>query len=145
MPVLPSIPKRVSNVIFNTGALFALLNFFAAGIQPAMAGTGPPSVVAGKIRVQLLSDTLVRIEERGAEGFEDRPTFHVVNRGWPGTAFTTNTDGNDLVIHAAGYVVRVPQNAMSLDGVRVESIDGRVLYAYNGTLDEQPVAARAGG
>jgi hypothetical protein len=135
MPVLPLLPKQVSNLIFNTGALFASLVFFTASIQPAMAGAGPQSVIAGKIRVQLLSDSLVRIEGQGAEGFEDRQTFHVVNRDWPGTAFTTDTDGNDLVIHTANYVVRVPQNARSLDGVRVESTDGRVLYAYDGKLD----------
>ena len=135
MPVLQSIPKRTATMIFNAGALFASLVLFTAGIRPAMAGAGPQNVSTGTIRVQLLSDSLVRIEGRGAEGFEDRRTFHVLNRDWPGAAFTTNTDGNELVIHTANYVVRVPQNAGSLDGVRVESTDGRVLYAYDGKLD----------
>ena len=57
-----------------------------------------------------------------------------MNRDWPGTAFTTNTDGNDLVIHAANYVVRVPANAGSLDGVRVESPAGAAWYTYDGRL-----------
>ena len=70
----------------------------------------------------------------GPGGFENRKTFQVVNRDWPGTAFTTNTNGNDLVIHTANYVVRVPANAGSLDGVRVESTDGRTLYMYDGKL-----------
>src|SRR5208283_3748132 len=117
MPVLQSIPKRTSSMIFNAGALFASLVLFTAGIRPAMAGAGPQNVSTGTIRVQLLSDSLVRIEGRGAEGFEDRRTFHVLNRDWPGAAFTTNTDGNELVIHTANYVVRVPQNAGSLEGV----------------------------
>lgn len=135
IPVFPPIPKPVANLIFNAGVLFASLVFLAAGIHPAMAKTGPENVVAGKIRVQLLSDSLVRIEWQGAEGFEDRNTFHVVNRNWPGTAFTTNTDANNLVIHTANYVVRVPHNATSLNGVRVESANGRMLYAYDGKLD----------
>jgi hypothetical protein len=134
MSVLQSIAKPVGNLIFNAGVLVASLVFLAAGIRPATAGTGSQNIVAGKIRVQLLSDSLVRIEWQGAEGFEDRKTFHVVNRNWPGAAFTTNTDGNDLVIHTANYVVRVPQNAKSLDGVRVESTDGQVLYSYDGVL-----------
>jgi len=84
--------------------------------------------------VQLLSDSLVRLEWQGTQGFENRQTFHVVNRDWPGAAFTTNTDGNDLVIHTANYVVRVPQIAISFDGVRIESTNGRILYAYDGKL-----------
>jgi hypothetical protein len=135
IPVFPPIPKPVANLIFNAGVLFASLVFFAAGIRPATAGTSPQNVVAGKIRVQLLSDSLVRIEWQGAEGFEDRNTFHVMNRNWPGAAYTTNTDANNLVIHTANYVIRVPHNATSLNGVRVESANGRMLYAYDGKLD----------
>jgi hypothetical protein len=111
-------------------ATLCLVTWLAVGL----AGAEPPDFISGNVRVQLLSDSLVRLEWQGAQGFENRQTFHVVNRDWPGAAFTTNTDGNGLVIHAASYVVRVPQNAGSLDGVRVESTNGRILYAYDGKL-----------
>jgi len=94
-----------------------------------------PDITVGKVRVQLLSGSLVRLESQGPEGFENRATFHVVNRDWPGTAFTTNTDAADVVIHTASYTVRVPQNAKSLDGVRVESTGRQLLYAYDGKLE----------
>jgi alpha-glucosidase (family GH31 glycosyl hydrolase) len=94
-----------------------------------------PGVVVGKVRVQLLSGSLVRLELQGPEGFENRATFHVVNRDWPGTAFTTNTDAGDVVINTAHYAVRVPQNAESLDGVQVASTNGQLLYAYDGRLE----------
>ena len=126
--------EPVARVIFGPAIFFASSVFFAGNISTAMAQNGPENIVSGKIRVQLLSDSLVRIEWRGAQGFEDRQTFHVVNRDWPGTASTTITNGDDLVIHSASYVVRVPQNAKSLDGVRVESTNGRVLYAYDNKL-----------
>ncbi|HLX95036.1 MAG TPA: TIM-barrel domain-containing protein [Verrucomicrobiae bacterium] len=86
----------------------------------------------GKVRVQVLSDSLVRLELKGPQGFENRTTFHVLNRDWPGTAFTTDTNADQVVIHTANYVVRVPQSATTLDGIRVESPDGRMLYAYDG-------------
>jgi alpha-glucosidase (family GH31 glycosyl hydrolase) len=93
------------------------------------------NIVAGNIRVQLLSDSLVRLELKGMEGFEDRNTFHIVNRNWAGTAFTTETNAGQIVIHTAYYVVRVPQQAASLAGVSVESPAGRILYNYDGKLE----------
>ena len=99
------------------------------------ANAAPTDVVAGQVRVQLLSGSLVRLELKGPQGFEDRVTFHVANRDWPGTAFTTNLNAGEVVIQTANYSVRVPPNAASLDGVRVESADGRVLYTGDGRLE----------
>ncbi len=107
----------------------------AAWLAVGLAGAKPSAFVTGNVRVQLLSDSLVRLEVKGPGGFEDRKTFHVVNRDWPGTAFTTHRDGNDVLIRAAGYVVCVPQNARNLNGIRIESVDGRTLYAYDGKLE----------
>jgi len=106
-----------------------------AGLCLDTAGAVPPDMVVGNVRVQLLSDSLVRLELKGPAGFENRITFHVLNRDWPGTTFTTNADVGAVVIHTADYTVRVPQNAESLDGVRVESTSGQLLYAYNGKLE----------
>ncbi|MGH7993912.1 MAG: TIM-barrel domain-containing protein, partial [Limisphaerales bacterium] len=103
--------------------------------QTGAAKSGSRDIVVGKVRVQLLSGSLVRLELRGTEGFEDRATFHVVNRDWPGTAFTTNADAGDVVISAANYTVRVPQNASSLEGVQVASANGQLLYSYDGKLE----------
>ena len=99
------------------------------------ANAAPPDIVVGKVRIQLLSGSLVRLELKGPEGFENRLTFHVVNRKWPGTAFTTNLDNGIMVIQTANYSVRVPQNAASLSNVRVQSSDGRTFYTYDGKLE----------
>ena len=37
-------------------------------------------VELGDLRIQLLSDTIVRIENKGPKGFEDRPSYIVLNR-----------------------------------------------------------------
>lgn len=99
------------------------------------ADSGPPEVVVGQVRVQVLSSSLVRLELKGPEGFENRATFHVVNRNWSGTAFTTNSDADDVVISSAGYKVLVPRNARSMDDVEVQSANGQLLYAFDGKLE----------
>ncbi|HUJ09088.1 MAG TPA: TIM-barrel domain-containing protein [Verrucomicrobiae bacterium] len=99
-------------------------------------GAAPlPNVVSGDVRVQLLSDSLVRLEQKGPSGFEDRATFHVVNRNWPGTAFTTHTNSDEIVVSTMNYVIRVPKDAKTLDGIRVESASGQRLYSYDGALE----------
>jgi hypothetical protein len=114
-------------------ALPVLLAVLAAGA--AMASEPPPGIVTGGIRVQLLSESVVRLEARGPAGFEDRTTFHITGRNWPGTTFTTHTDSDGMAIKTARYVVRIPANAETLDGVRVESDIGQTLYTYDGTLE----------
>jgi len=109
--------------------VLAIFVFHTAGIAP------PPGIVTGNVRVQLLSDSLVRIELKGPVGFEDRETFHVVNRDWPGAAFALKTNSAVVEIRTANYVVAIPQNAMTLDGVRIVSVGGQVLYHCDGKLD----------
>jgi hypothetical protein len=122
---------------FPPGTVAGLLALLTAMTFSAKAGARDttPDVVAGKVRVELLSGSLVRLELKGPEGFENRDTFHVVNRDWPGTAFTTNLNGGDVVIQTANYSVRIPEHAASLDGVRVESANGRTLYTCDGKLE----------
>ena len=111
-------------------SFIAILTFLIA----AQSLLGQDSVISGNVRVQLLSDSLVRLEQRGAEGFEDRKTFHIVNRDWPGTKFTLYTNDNIIEIRTTNYFVYVPENATSLNGVRVRRIHMRTLYQYDGLL-----------
>jgi alpha-glucosidase (family GH31 glycosyl hydrolase) len=95
------------------------------------------SVTIGNIRVQLISDSLVRLEVKGPEGFEDHKTFHIVDRSGPGAnGAVAKWIGHGVVeIKTAGYMVNVPLNATSLDGVTVLSTNGDVLYHYDGHLE----------
>jgi hypothetical protein len=94
-----------------------------------------PDIVAGNIRVQLLSDSALRIELRGLEGFEGRKTFHIVNRDWPGATCQVETNSGVVKIMTANYHVTVPQNAATLNKVRVESAAGQTLYTFDGKLE----------
>ena len=93
------------------------------------------SVVVGSVRVQLLSDSLVRLEARGSEGFEDRTTFHIKDRNWPGTEFSSNLVSGEIALSTAHYTVHVPEGATSLTGTYVTSPTGGSLYQFNGTLN----------
>lgn len=103
-------------------------------LLPAQSLFAAGNVVVGNVRVQILSSTLLRLELKGPEGFENRKTFHILNRDWPGTKYAVNTNGNLIEIQTANYTVDVPQDASSLDGVQVKSADGMTLYQYNGIL-----------
>ena len=104
-------------------------------------------IVVGNVRVQLLSDSLVRLEVKGPQGFEDFLTFHIVNRNWPGVEYSVQTNSDNVEIRARDYTVHIPLNtslldgvatplnATSLDGVTVLSTDGGVLYRYDGKLE----------
>src|SRR5438046_1306086 len=75
----------------------------------------PRSEIVGDVRIQSLAPTLLRIEAKGPKGFEDRETFHVVSRDWPGAALKQSADGDEIVLRADRFAVRLPREARSLD------------------------------
>jgi hypothetical protein len=129
--VIPNQADVKMNIRGRPLIIFFLVVFVLVFNQRLFADS---NIVVGKVRVQLLSKSLVRIELKGPEGFEDRSTFHIVNRDWPGTSFTTNVETNEMVIRTADYLVRVPQNATSLNDLEVDSPAGKTLYKYDGIL-----------
>lgn len=91
------------------------------------------TLLCGDLRIQLLGDTLVRIESKGPEGFEDRKSYTVVNRDDWGDkiAYTaTETDGA-LKIATEDYTVVLPANGGAGD-VTVQNTQGETVYAYKG-------------
>ena len=106
----------------------------AALLSAARAFAVQQNITVGNVRVQMLSGSLVRIELKGPENFEDRNTFHIMNRNWSGTAFAVTTNSGISEIRTANYTVHVP-NATSLDGITVTSPDGTELYRYDGDLE----------
>jgi alpha-glucosidase (family GH31 glycosyl hydrolase) len=71
----------------------------------------------------------------GPEGFEDRPTFHVANRNWPGTTVTTNFANGQVQIATPNYTVHVPAGATSLTGIYLTSPAGETNFTCDGSLN----------
>lgn len=104
------------------------MNFYA---------TVSPVATIGSVRVTCLSDTALRVEVKGAKGFENRETYHVVGRKeYEGIPYTRTTSGNYEKIQTAYYTVYVPQNASSLSGIYVEQKGGRV-WTYAGSISNK--------
>ena len=98
-------------------------------------------VKVGDIRVQLLSDTVLRIEERSDNGmFENRPSYLVPTReGWSGTQFEVKTGSGETQIFvkdaeslATAYIVHVPDESDTVESVYVTDEDGNALWNFTG-------------
>ena len=110
------------------------------GVNPPVGPVTPveneiTSVEIGSVRVQLLSDTLVRIEEKGAKGFENRPSYIVSNRTeWEEVEYERTEADGETLLGTENYVVHVPDGG-SAEDVYVSDNSGAVLWTFTGMTD----------
>jgi hypothetical protein len=95
------------------------------------------SEVAGTVRVQILSPTLVRLENKGPDGFEDRTTFHIVNRNGPGATYSRLASGGYALIQTSDFIVKVPTNATSLSGIIITKTNNTQIWSYSSLPDDR--------
>lgn len=100
----------------------------------AAAMLAPTDHVSGDVRVQFLTPWLVRLEQRGPDGFEDRPTFHVVKRDWDAVPVTVEPGEAGSKLISQGFTVVLPSDCKSLAQVRVLGKDGKLAWSYGGEL-----------
>ena len=133
--------KRILTLIFSLfsiiAALFGLK--WSTPYDPSTYETMsdmPSNVIVGKMRVELLSDTLVRIEQKGPRGFENRPSFTVQKRtGWEKISHTETTADSKVYIKTENYTVCIPENADSAEGAFITDKNGSVLWRYETDTD----------
>ncbi len=109
--------------------------------SPVKSSEEPPGVQTeeiGKVRVQVLSDTLARVEAEGPKGYEDRLTYHITNRDWPGARAKRVTEEKITKIVTSNYTVNVPNNATSLNGVYVTNAKGKRIWEYQSLPSGNP-------
>jgi alpha-glucosidase (family GH31 glycosyl hydrolase) len=94
-------------------------------------------IIIGNVRVQVLSSTLVRLEVKGAKGFEDRNTYFIVNRSWSGTECTQTTVDDYEYINTSQFIVKVPKEATSLSGIDITKPDGTKIWTYTSLPSEK--------
>lgn len=103
--------------------------------------SGVSEVKVGDLRVQLLSDTVLRIEERAQSGkFENRPSYLVPDRGgWEPAVFEVREDENvtqifvkDAESSDVAYVVHIPAGSSSAASVYVTDEEGEPLWHFAG-------------
>jgi len=94
------------------------------------------SVVLGDVRVQLLSKSLVRIENEGPKGFEDRKSYLVTNRdNWDSVNYELLSGATEKVIKTPYYSVHVPNGGNAEDCYITTVGNDNKLWSYNGLTD----------
>jgi len=114
---------RSAPALILSGWLFSI----PAVVLPACAAPSS-EVIEGNVRVQALSPTLVRIEQKGPQGFEDRKTLTVVNREWPGVPLKVEKQEGHVLLSSSFYQVEIPVDSKNIFGVKVRSGSGEVLH-----------------
>ncbi len=91
------------------------------------------TLVYGNLRLQLLSDSLVRIESKGEKGFEDRASYTVFNRtDWGDKIAYTVSEGADFIsIATAEYTVVLPASGGAGEAFITDNT-GETIYTYRG-------------
>ena len=101
------------------------------GSDVTTAEKGVVSVVVGKVRVQLLSETLVRIEDEYENGFEDRASYIVQNRqNWYKIDYTVEDGIDEKLIKTNAYTVHVP-NGGNAEEVYLTYPNGDILWNFD--------------
>lgn len=104
----------------------------AVPYDPAAYVDGQPqSVTEGSVRVQLLRDSLIRLETEGPRGFENRPSFTVEKRtGWDDVAYNERIEDGCRLIETAACTIHVPLGASGAEGCFITDRKGNTLWQF---------------
>lgn len=96
-------------------------------------GYAVSTLLYGDTRIQLLSDSLVRIENAVNGDFEDRDSYVVYNRDDWGdkVAYTIKKTDTSYEVVTEYYTVVIPAGSMA-EGMTVEDGKGETIYSYLG-------------
>ena len=87
--------------------------------------------IIGNVRVQLLSSTVVRIEDKGPKGFEDRPSYIVQNRtDWEKVEYELEENETEKILVTDAYKVHIPLNGTA-DDAYITGTDNTELWRYS--------------
>lgn len=124
---------RITSMIIAVCLILSTFSIAVSADGNVQKLNGIVSEVIGNIRVQILSDSLVRIEERGPSGFEDRETFHIQNRtDWDGAEVSKTVENGLTEFATKDFTVAVAGSAPTLSDVKIHDTAGGLLWEYTG-------------
>lgn len=85
-------------------------------------------VIHDRLRVQVLSTSLVRIEEYGPKGFEDRPSFNVLKRDWPRLPVSRSDATGRVELTTDSFRIAITGPRPTIESVRIHAADGSLLF-----------------
>lgn len=104
--------------------LLCLLSF--SSFAPAL------TIVQGDIRVQALTDNVIRLEKKGPKGFEDRSTFHVIQRNDFAPDVRLIQLPHQVRVESDRWTLSMPKDAKELSEVKLVDKQGNTLYKVDG-------------
>ena len=111
----------------------------AGALSASALQAGVVTIQSGAVRVELLSDTVIRVEEKVNGSFEDRTTLAAVGRDdFPGVKATVSETGTVITAKTENYTVKLKKNSTSLaaDPVEVTDKSGRLVWKYSYDNDD---------
>ena len=95
------------------------------------------SIIINKVRVQILSESVIRLELQRNGRFCDDETFLVAGKknfkGYDG--FVVASNGVCKIISLGGYNLYVPEDGKSLSGIYLNNSEGKTVYKYKKTAN----------
>ncbi len=83
------------------------------------------------LRIQILSDGIIRIEESTNGKFTDENTLIVENRSrFDGERVARDEDGDTVILSTPRFTVNIPKNGATAASVRVFDSKGKQIYGY---------------
>ena len=105
--------------------------FTAKTTAATAAQNGVYTYKSSDLRVQILSERIVRIEEAANGKFVDQNTLIVPDRGaFGGTAVVRDEDKDTVILSTKDFVVNIPKNAVRASDLKVFDKAGNALYSF---------------
>ena len=81
------------------------------------------SITLGTLRIQLLSESIVRIENKGPKGFEDRPSYIALNReDFPSVSYSIEKENRHQVFSGSFSTKDDSGRSLSIKGSSSDSM-----------------------
>lgn len=92
--------------------------------------------IVGNVRIQVLSDSVIRIEQKGPKGWENRPTFHIDRKQWRGAAYWAEREEEDeLELFTDVWKLKTPKHDAELKDIEIfDRKTGKLLWEWDGKL-----------
>lgn len=124
MQPLAPLPKTIGSLQL----FFRSILLTATFVSPSGHASSANEAIVGNVRVQALSPTLVRIEQKGPQGFEDRKTLTVVDRNWAGIPLDASKKDGHVLLKSPSYQIEIPADAKNLMGITLRGPSGEDLH-----------------
>ncbi len=131
---LDGIDKTVADIMQGEAKLHPIGDLETATVKDIDSVFGEKGIhtfTFGNVRITVLSDTVVRVEENLGGGFVDKATLIVPNREkFGGACVATGVDNGTAIIKTESLIINLPIDNASADDVKIFDKDGNVLFDF---------------